>query len=76
MAFLIIFHLLNYTSPLIPKHYGKMKKKLTYDEVESTPKNEFLLYLITFHGNVSQFVVSLLSIMVTFRVVTTQELVF
>ena len=30
----------------------------------------------TFHGNVSQFVASLLSIMVTFRVTTTQELVF
>ena len=28
VAFLIIFHLLNYTSPLIPKHYGKMKKKI------------------------------------------------
>ena len=53
-----------------------MKQKLAYYEVVSTPKNEFSLYLITFHGNVSQFVVSLLSIMVTFRVVTTQELVF
>ena len=76
VAFLIIFHLLNYTSPLIPKLYGKMKQKLAYYEVESTPKNEFSLYLITFHGKVSQFVVSLLSIMVTFRVTTTQELVF
>ena len=28
LAFLIIFHLLNYTSPLILKHYGKMKKKI------------------------------------------------
>ena len=53
-----------------------MKQKLTYYEVESTPKNEFSLYLITFHGNVSQFVVSLLSIVVTFRVTKTQELVF
>ena len=51
-----------------------MEQKLAYYEVESTPQNE--LYLITFHGNVSQFVLSLLSIMVTFRVATTQELVF
>ena len=36
MAFLIIFHLLNYISPLIPKLYGKMKQKLAYYEVEST----------------------------------------
>ena len=36
-------------------------------------KNEFLLCIITFHGNVSQFVMSLLLIMVTFRVATTQE---
>ena len=27
VAFLIIFHLLNYTTPLIPKRYGKMKQK-------------------------------------------------
>ena len=46
-----------------------MKQKLGYYEAESTPKNEFSLYLITFHGNVSQFVVSLPSIMVTFCVV-------
>ena len=45
VAFLIIFHLLNYTSPLIPKLYGKMKQKLAYYEVESTPKNECSLYL-------------------------------
>ena len=76
VVFLIIFHLLNYTSLLIPKLYGKMKQKSAYYEVESTPKNEFSLYLITFHGNVLQFVVSLLSIMVTFLVATTQELVF
>ena len=53
-----------------------MKQKLGFYEVESTPKNEFSLYLITFHGNVSQFVVSLLPIIVTFSVTTTQELVF
>ena len=53
-----------------------MKQKLANYEVESTPKNEFPLYLIKFHGNVLQFVVSLLSIMVTFLVPTTQELVF
>ena len=53
-----------------------MKQKLAFYEVESTPKNEFSLYLITFYDNVSQFVVSLLSIIVTFRVTTTQELVF
>ena len=63
MAFLIIFHLLNYTSPLIPKLYGKMKQILGYYELESTPKNEFSLYLITFHGNVLLFVVSLLSLL-------------
>ena len=70
------FHLLSYTSPLIPKIYRKMKQKLAYYEVKSTPKNEFSLYLITFHGNVLQFVVLLLSIMVTFLVTTPQELVF
>ena len=60
-----------------------MKQKLVYYEVESTQKrinevekNEFLLYLVTFHGNVSQFVVSLLSIMVTFRVVISRKLCF
>ena len=53
-----------------------MKQKLANYEVETTPKNEFLLYLIIFHGSVSQFVVSLLPIMVIFRVTTTQELVF
>ena len=53
-----------------------MKQKLAYYEVESTPKNEFSLYLITFHGNVSQFVVSLLPFIVTFGVTTTQALVF
>ena len=53
-----------------------MKQKLANYEVESTPQNEFSLYLITFHGNVSQFVVSLLPIIVTFGVTTTQELVF
>ena len=36
VAFLIIFHLLNYMSSLIPKLYGKMKQKLAYYEVEST----------------------------------------
>ena len=36
-----------------------MKQKLAYYEVESSPKNEFSLYLITFHSNVAQFVVSL-----------------
>ena len=40
-AFLIIFYLLNYTLPLIPKLYGKMKQKLAYYEVQSTPKNGF-----------------------------------
>ena len=53
-----------------------MKQILAYYEVESTPKNEFSLYLITFYGNVSQFVVSLLAIMVTFRVAATQESFF
>ena len=53
-----------------------MEQKLAYYEVESTPKNEFSLYLITFHDNVLQFVVSLLSIMGTFLVATTQELFF
>ena len=62
VAFLIIFHLLNYASPLIPKLFSKMKQKLACYKVESTPKNEFSLHLITFHGNVLQFVVSLLSI--------------
>ena len=76
VVFLIIFHLLSYTSHLISKLYGKMKQKSAYYEVESTPKNDFSLYLITFHCNVLQFVVSLLSIMVTFLVATTQELVF
>ena len=38
VAFRAIFHLLNYTSPLIPKPHGKMKQKLGYYEVESTPK--------------------------------------
>ena len=71
MAFLIIFYLLNYTTPRNPKLYCKMKQKLAFYEVESTPKNEFSFYLITFHDNVS-----LLSIIVTFRVTTTQELVF
>ena len=66
MAFHIIFHLLNYTSPLIPKLYGKMEQKLAYYEVESTPKNEFSLYLITFHGNVLLFVLSLLSLVIWF----------
>ena len=73
MDFLIIFHLLNYTFPLTLKRYGKIKQKLANYEVESTPKNEFSLYLITFHGNVLQFVVSLLSIMVTFLVATTHS---
>ena len=36
-----------------------MKQKLTYYEVETTPKKKFLLYLITFHANISQFFVSL-----------------
>ena len=63
MAFLIIFHLLNYTSPLIPKLYGKMKQILAYYEVELAPKNEFSLYLITFHCNVLLFIVSLLSLL-------------
>ena len=63
VAFLIIFHLLNYTSPLIPKLYGNMKQILAYYEVESTPKNEFSLCLITFHGNVLLFVVSLLPLL-------------
>ena len=76
VAFLIIFHLLRYTSLLIPKFHGKIKQKLAYYEVESMPKNEFSLYLITFHSNVSHFVVSLLSIKVTFRVATTQESFF
>ena len=48
-----------------------MKQKLAYYDVESMPKNEFSLYLIKFHGNVLQFVASLLSIMVTFHVATT-----
>ena len=33
-----------------------MKQKLAHYEVESTPKKQFLLYLITFHDNVSQSV--------------------
>ena len=37
-----------------------MKQILAYYEVELTPKNEFSLYLITFHCNVLLFVVSLL----------------
>ena len=41
-----------------------MKQKLAYYEVQSAPKNGFSLNLITFYGNVSQFVVFLLSIMV------------
>ena len=36
-----------------------MKQKLAYYEVQSTAENDFSLYLITFHGNVLQFVVSL-----------------
>ena len=40
-----------------------MKQILAYYEVESTPKNEFSLYLITFYGNVLLFVVSLLSLL-------------
>ena len=36
-----------------------MKQILAYYEVELTPKNEFSLYLITFHCNVLLFVVSL-----------------
>ena len=40
-----------------------MKQKLAYYEVESTPKNEFSLYLITFHCNVLLFAVSLLSLL-------------
>ena len=43
-------------------------KKLAYYEVESRPKNEFSFYLIEFHSNVSEFALSLLSIMVNFRV--------
>ena len=43
-----------------------MKLKLAYYEVESTPKNEFSLYLITFHGNVLLFVLSLLSLVIWF----------
>ena len=76
VAFLIIFHLLSHTSPLIPKLHGKMKQKLTYYEVESRPKNQFSFYLITLYSNVSQFVVSLLSIMVTFWVAATQDRFF
>ena len=41
-----------------------MKQKLAYYEVQSAPKNGFSLYLITFYGNVSQFVVLLLSIVI------------
>ena len=63
MALLIIFYLLNYTSPLIPKLYGKMKQILAFYEVKSTPKNEFSLYLITFHCSVLLFVVSLLPLL-------------
>ena len=40
-----------------------MKQILAYYEVESTPKNELSLYLITFYGNVLLFVVSLLSLL-------------
>ena len=40
-----------------------MKQILAYYEVESTPKNEFSLYLITFHCNVLLFAVSLLSLL-------------
>ena len=36
-------------------------------------QTEFSLCLITFHGNASQLVVSLVSIMVTFRVATTRD---
>ena len=43
-----------------------MKQILGYYELESTPKNEFSLYLITFHGNVLLFVVSLLSLVIWF----------
>ena len=75
MASLIIFHLLSYTSPIIPKLYGKMKQKLAYYEVESKPKNVFVLPY-AFHSNLSEFVVSVLSIIVTFRVAATQESFF
>ena len=40
-----------------------MKQILAYYEVESTPKNEFSLCLITFHGNALLFVVSLLPLL-------------
>ena len=46
VAFLVIFHLRSNTFPLIPKLHGKMKQKLSYYEVELTPKIEFLLHLI------------------------------
>ena len=51
-------------------------KKLAYYEVESRPKNEFSFYVIEFLSNVSEFVVSLLSIMATFQVAATQESFF
>ena len=54
VAFLIIFHLLNYTSRLIPKLYGKMKQKLAYYEVESTPKKWVFIvpYLVSWQSSV------------------------
>ena len=46
VAFLT-FHLLNYTSALIPKLYGEMKRKLTYYEVESIPKK--WVFIVPYH---------------------------
>ena len=67
VPFFIIFHLLNYTSPLIPKLHGHMKQSLLWSRINAK-KRDFVV-----HGNISQFVVSLLSIMVTFLVATTHS---
>ena len=58
MAFLI-FHLLNYTSPPIPKLYGKMKEKLAYYEVELTLKMSFCCnlshFMATYRNSLSRY---------------------
>ena len=63
----ILFHFFDYLSLLIPKLYSKIKQKLA--PYEAYAKNRVFIA----PNHISQYVMSLLSIMVNFCVGTTQE---
>ena len=53
VLYFIIFHLLNYTSPLIPNFMVKWNK--AYYELELTPKNEFSLFMATYRFSLCRY---------------------